>query len=279
MNEDFRNELKRKWRIVSKRLLRVAIVIPFIVIMILGASVYQVMVHDGTFKEDDWSNTPYGASQYTGNTSISSDGEITTNMTAQELWDKLLDEDGRVDLYLDGPEELKRLMDAEMITQYLDTRSEDEIDQPIDWEAINEDVDSNEIQGIVKLKRALSDGSTITMTYKDPETFQTYIDNYNATGSESDRNTALKYFTIERATVGSTGTATPITEGETILVPEGLGASHTYMGWQMITSVSSNQYKLREQAGMNFDEEGFRENKWALCYCVYNNVWTSWRLY
>ena len=260
MNEDFRNELKRKWRIVSKRLLRVGIVIPLIVILILGASVYVVMVHDGTFEEDDWSNTPYAASQYTGNTTISSDGEISTNMTAQELWDKLLEEDGRVDLYLDGPEELKRLMDAEVVTQYLDTRSEDEIDEPIDWEAINEDIDSNEIQGIIKLKRALSDGSTITMTYKDPETFQSYIDNYNATGSESDRNTALKYFTIERSTVASTGTATPIEEGETILVPEGLGASHTYMDWQSIGDPTSNQYKLREQAGMNFDSEGFRKN-------------------
>lgn len=32
---------------------------------------------------------------------------------------------------------------------------------------------------------------------------------------------------------------------------------YTYMGWQMITSPSSAQYKLREDAGMSFDEEGF----------------------
>ncbi len=32
---------------------------------------------------------------------------------------------------------------------------------------------------------------------------------------------------------------------------------YTYMGWQTITSPSSNQYKLREAAGMNFDDEGF----------------------
>ncbi len=46
-------------------------------------------------------------------------------------------------------------------------------------------------------------------------------------------------------------------EGTTITLPEGLGSIHTYMGWQCITAVSSNQYKLREAAGMNFDEEGF----------------------
>ena len=46
-------------------------------------------------------------------------------------------------------------------------------------------------------------------------------------------------------------------EGVTVTLPEGLGSIHTYMGWQCITSVSSKQYKLREAAGMNFDEEGF----------------------
>jgi hypothetical protein len=35
------------------------------------------------------------------------------------------------------------------------------------------------------------------------------------------------------------------------------GASPTYMGWQMITSQSSNQYKLRSDAGQNFDNNGF----------------------
>ncbi len=46
-------------------------------------------------------------------------------------------------------------------------------------------------------------------------------------------------------------------EGVTVKLPEGLGAVHTYMGWQCITSKSSNQYKLITAAGMNFDEEGF----------------------
>lgn len=45
--------------------------------------------------------------------------------------------------------------------------------------------------------------------------------------------------------------------GNAIYLPEGLGKTHTYMGWQCITSPSSMQYKLREAAGMNFDEEGY----------------------
>lgn len=40
-------------------------------------------------------------------------------------------------------------------------------------------------------------------------------------------------------------------------IPEGNGERYTYMAWQAITSPSSNQYRLRETAGMNFDDEGF----------------------
>lgn len=255
MNENFKNEMRRKWAIMSKRLLRVAIVVPFLVILILAASVYKIKLDDGTYEEGDWANTQYAAGQYTGGTHIGSDGKITTNMTAQELWDKMMDEGSRVDLYLDEPEELLKLMNAQMVTQYLDTRPNP--DDPIDWDAIT-DINSNEVQGIVKLKRAQSDGTTITMTYVDPETFQTYIDNYNSSGTEEDRNIALSHFTLEMTRVANnSGTASPIEEGETIMIPEGLGASHTYMGWQIINVVESDQYKLREQAGMNFDEEGF----------------------
>ena len=48
-----------------------------------------------------------------------------------------------------------------------------------------------------------------------------------------------------------------LADGKTIVLPAGLGTVCTYMGWQCITSPSSNQYKLREAAGMNFDSEGY----------------------
>lgn len=38
---------------------------------------------------------------------------------------------------------------------------------------------------------------------------------------------------------------------------QGLTNVYTYMGWQLITDPTSPQYKLREDAGMNFDSEGF----------------------
>lgn len=45
--------------------------------------------------------------------------------------------------------------------------------------------------------------------------------------------------------------------GTTIEIPEGMGTTHTYMGWKTITSPSSRQYQLREQSGEHYDSEGF----------------------
>ena len=55
----------------------------------------------------------------------------------------------------------------------------------------------------------------------------------------------------------STGGASAPTSGTVISVPSGLGRYFAYMGWQCITAPDSLQYKLREKAGMNFDDEGF----------------------
>lgn len=46
-------------------------------------------------------------------------------------------------------------------------------------------------------------------------------------------------------------------KGQTINLPSGLGTQNSYMGWQCITAPSSTQYKLRQQAGQNFDSNGY----------------------
>ena len=56
---------------------------------------------------------------------------------------------------------------------------------------------------------------------------------------------------------GGSGADQNVGAGTVIEIPSGLGDIYTYMGWQTITSLSSNQYRLREQAGQNFDDEGF----------------------
>lgn len=173
------------------------LVIVSIIVGLLASSLYFLTIDDGTYKEGDWTSTPYAASQYTNNINMGNDGVLANSITAQELWDKMIEEGNRVDLYLDSPEELLKLMNAQVVTQFLDTRSNP--DAPIDWDKIN-DINSKELQGIIKLKRAKENDKTSTMTYVDPETFQSYIDDYNSSGSEKDKEKALSHFTLERAT-------------------------------------------------------------------------------
>ena len=63
--------------------------------------------------------------------------------------------------------------------------------------------------------------------------------------------------------------------GEIITLPNGLGSVFTYMGWQTITSPSSQQYKLRQTAGENYDSEGFAKigDRYVVaCTLTYGNV-------
>ena len=46
-------------------------------------------------------------------------------------------------------------------------------------------------------------------------------------------------------------------KGQTVKLPKNLGTANTWMGWQLIKSPSSMQYKLRQKAGQNFDNHGF----------------------
>lgn len=72
-----------------------------------------------------------------------------------------------------------------------------------------------------------------------------------------DANSGVSYY-IHPASAGSAhGLLGCSTGGNTINIPEGLGSVYTYMGWSLITSPSSQQYQLREQAGENYDDEGY----------------------
>lgn len=249
-----KNIIKNGLKKVGKAIvLKLALPVIIIFIVIAGC-VLVVKLADGVFKQGDQSNAPYMVSTYTNSVSIDEDGNITTEMTAQELWNEMVKHDNRIVKYLDSPEELVKLMNAQLVTQYPDTRKDPT--KSYDWDKIN-DKDSNKVQGIIKFKRADENNNITTLSYVSPTKFQEYIDNYNSTGNQKDLKEVMKHYTLEKATSSDTGTASPIAKGTTINIPSGLGSVHTYMGWQCITSTTSTQYKLREKAGMNFDDEGF----------------------
>ena len=92
-----------------------------------------------------------------------------------------------------------------------------------------------------------------TMTYVTPETFNMYIENYNISGSEADKQTALKHF-YNRETIYSIkcNRAGTIEAGTVIEIPEGFGKLLYIYGMATYNITKFNAIKLREQAGMNF---------------------------
>ena len=196
--DEFFEEIKKKSTGFFKRKHKLILIAILVCMLTSILSAFDIFKEDGSYKDGDSSNTPYAVQQHTSNVNIDSDGNIVSGMTAQELWDQMIEDGSRVDKYLGGPEELQKLINAQRVTDYLDTRGEDEIDEEIDWETLNNDVNSTNIQGIIKLKRAKADGTVSTLIYADPETFQSYVDEYNSSGSEEDKQRALKYFTLEK---------------------------------------------------------------------------------
>lgn len=196
MKQLLKNVTKKAFKVVKKAVLPILIPVLAVVliIVILAGSVYFITIDDGSYKEDDWSSPPYAAAVYSSSATVDSEGKITTGKTAQEIWDEMKKNNSRVDLYLDGPEQLSKLMNAEIVTKYPDTRSNP--DEPIDWKNI--DFENNQIQGIIKFKRADKDGNVSTMIYTDSETFESKIKEYNESGSDSAKEFVLSHFTIDK---------------------------------------------------------------------------------
>lgn len=112
----------------------------------------------------------------------------------------------------------------------------------------------NTFTGGIQIQRKDENGEVINLKY-------TSTDNFDALITQNS-DEALNYYTLKRKVNSSGGaadgsTSATITSGTEITVPDSLGDVHTYMGWSKITAPSSMQYKLREQAGENYDSEGF----------------------
>lgn len=201
MGENIKGVMKKAVKSSMRRILPI-IMIAVLVLVTLAAMDYAITLDDGVYKEGDMSSTPYAASTYINSITVEKDGTLKSEKTAQELWDEMKKNGSRVDKYLSNPKELARLMKAEIVTQYPDTRKDP--DEEIDWKEIKKNEDL--LQGIVKFKRA-SDGqdsnNATTMSYVDPATFQGYIEEYNNTGSQTAKENALKHFTLKETTTTS----------------------------------------------------------------------------
>lgn len=170
--DTFKNLIKNFVKsLLKSKIVKIAILLIFILAVLLPSFVYYITIDDGTYKEGDWESTPYVASTYTQNVNVGNDG-ITSDTTAQELWDKMIDEGCNVQDYLDTPEELEKLMNAEIITQYPKIGAE-----------------NAKLDGIIEFERHQTDGTSLMLKYIDIETFNKY---------KEEKNTSIiEYFTVD----------------------------------------------------------------------------------
>ena len=223
-------EPKIKIKLPTKFIIKKIIIVMFLVIfmfLLISGMIYVITISDGSYREGDKESTPFAVQEFSDDVFIYEDGSIETAVTVEELWDKMVDDGCRVDDYLDKPEELKKLINAQLITNNLDTRPTSEFNNEIDWDELNKDITSKSVQGIIKLKR---NNNTDYLEYTDPATFQSYIDEYNKTGSQEAKNNALTHYTIEKGYVytdggnykiGTDGEAKIIQNGNVIEIPQG----------------------------------------------------------
>lgn len=197
------NRTKQVAKMILKKSMKpllIVIVIFSIIIIIFSAVTWFLKKLDTKENPNDPKNAPAAVRNYMNDTTIDENGKITAGKSIQELWDEMVQTGNRATAYLNSAEELGRLIYAARALEYPDTRREN-VDDPIKWNEL--DINSKEIQGIVKFKRALADGENIFMTYVSPTEFQELVSKYEISGDEKDRQEALKHFTIEKVSANS----------------------------------------------------------------------------
>lgn len=166
--EKLKNILKT---LKAKKIIRIVFILVLIFVLLLPSIIYYITIDDGTYKEGDWKSTPYVASDYTSGITINENGVIPkTNV--QELWDTMIKNGNNIKDYLDKPEELEKLLNAEIVTQYPKIGN-----------------GSSTLDGIIEFERHKTDGTSSKLSYIAATTFDEYVNN-------SDER-SLNYFTID----------------------------------------------------------------------------------
>lgn len=199
---------------VMKTIIVSAITISFVFLLIVPAIFKDMTIDDGSYKEGDSSNVPYSvANDYIKNVKFGEngiyfekeekkdDGTVEKSiLTAQDIWNDLIKNGSPVEDYLNTPDELAKLMNAQVVTQFpfLPGLTDDKLNGTVTFERhtvkddgtediktleyINQDsfksmVDSDDMTALNKftlddnnnLLIAVKDRSTETVTYNDPE--------------------------------------------------------------------------------------------------------------
>lgn len=167
-----------------------------IIIIMLCSMVFDLTIEGGTEDRDNPSNVPGQVSVFYDNISLGSNGKINTEWleTSEELWNRLVLANSGIDEYLKNEEQLMKLVNAQIVTQYLDIREDTE--EAIDWDEMMDENNGWIEHGIIKLKRGHESGTVSNMKFEEEGIFYKMIDEYNTTGDEDLKNRILNSYTI-----------------------------------------------------------------------------------
>lgn len=271
-------------KLIATHLIQIAIIVAIVVvvIIILAAICYFIKIDDGSHQDGNWNNTAYVVSQKatgtvnTGNITGNPDSGYTLGIDLDAKVEEVLktlqaangnsDFDGditntsfdgsgdgtRLAAYLsekNRKQYLKDFIKAEIVTQYPDLRKNPD-----------EELPENELQGVIKVKRAKSDGNTKTLRYVDEENFNSYVELYNQNGDTK----AADYFTLNSSgdlvvakwnkttttvTRDSGGDSSPDTKDPSTNQDYNVGTETKYT----MTTTSINYKSMVEQYTMPFD--------------------------
>ena len=243
-------------KLLKLKIVIISIIVVMLLVLFFSASTYVIVKYEAIKDTSNPKNVPGITEGYNEKIELDDLGKVIREKTPQELWNEMIDKGANVDNYLDSPEELMKLVNAEFVTKYMDTREDPTV--KIDWENIN-DVNSKFIQGIVKLKRADAAGGVENLTYVDETTFESYINEYNNTGKEEYKEKALKHFTIKKKqTSGGTSNKYDGENNEALRNGEGLC-------WPTESNIVTSKFGPRdiEVSGASKDHKGIdiRGNK------------------
>lgn len=265
------NRIKKFLKFVAKLLLRhIKIVLIVLgIIALIAAFMYLLNKLTGVRNDDDPGNVPSQAANYISNIKINDDGTLNVGKNAEELWKELVKNDSDIESYLSGPEALAKMMGAEVVTSFPDTR--EDVSKPIDWKKLN--FATGDLQGIVKFRRGNKDGNVSYITYVDPTTYYGWIDDYNANGNQDSMNKAMTHFTV-KAGKSSSNFSTPAS-GDAISqeeCDEAVENAPVY-SYEELFQLAQERYGMDEQAfiiclGWIAGEAHVEDNYWSyLCAC------------
>ena len=158
--------------IKKQRIKKVIIGLIIILIVFLSSSLYYITIDDGTYKEDKGS-VSYKAAKYTSGVSVTEKG-LSTKQSVEDLWKQMKEDGAPINNYLESEEELQKLTNAEIVTQY-------------------PKIGKGELDGIIEFNRIKSDGTTKKLSFIEKSRFDQLQEECESNG----KTDILNYFTLD----------------------------------------------------------------------------------